>query len=426
MKPIQLLILPVLFLYACNSTRVNKARSLQAFQQIDSLLNADEYFKGRDAYLSVEDELTELHRYKAGARIDNLFNRLEVSNEKINKLFSDYASDLSDMDKYQLLRVKQMNHSKLFEYKDANETVNGMLEKYKSLIKQEDLQDYLNTNRIWAALAGQPAQQLAIKDNTILALERDKLGLQNLRLSVDSFHVNFIFDTGANFSTVTAGTAQKMNIQLMDTTTIDVGTITGKQVKARIGVCPVFHLGGITVKNAVFLVFPDEALAIPQADFQINGIIGFPVIEAMKEVQLTKKGEFIVPVKNTSYSRQNMALKFLNPVIDLDGESYTFDSGANSTILYNNYYNKHKDSIDAKFTETDISIGGAGGNITKKGFLVPFIVSIDNRVVQLDSVQLFKEKLKDDNNFSGNIGQDLIGKFEKMTINFESMFIRFD
>jgi hypothetical protein len=110
---------------------------------------------------------------------------------------------------------------------------------------------------------------------------------------------------------------------MMDTTTIEVGSITGRNVQSRIGVCPEFNLGSIKVQNAVFLVFPDEALAIAQANFQINGIIGFPVIEAMKEIQLTKKGEFIVPLQKSRYTEQNMAINFLNPVIYLDGENYT-------------------------------------------------------------------------------------------------------
>src|SRR5690606_9511800 len=152
-----------------------------------------------------------------------------------------------------------------------------------------------------------------------------------------------IFDTGANFSTVTESTAQKLKIHIMDTTVIDVGSITGTKVKSKIGVCPEFSMGDILVKNAVFLVMPDEALAIPQIPFQINGIIGFPVIEAMKEVQLTRSGEFIVPSERSADREQNMALSFLTPVIRLDEGNFTFDSGANSTMLYDNYFKKHKD-----------------------------------------------------------------------------------
>jgi hypothetical protein len=31
---------------------------------------------------------------------------------------------------------------------------------------------------------------------------------------------------------------------------------------------------------------PDEVLHIPQVDFQINGILGYPVIAALKEITI--------------------------------------------------------------------------------------------------------------------------------------------
>jgi hypothetical protein len=319
-----------------------------------------------------------------------------------------------------------MNHSKLFEYQNAYDAIHELTTRYKHQMTAGELEDYQNTKKIWGALAKQPPQVVTIRDNTKLSIKQDKLGLQNLSLTLDTLAIDFIFDTGANFSTVTETTARKLNIRMMDTTTIEVGSITGRNVQSRIGVCPEFNLGSIKVQNAVFLVFPDEALAIAQANFQINGIIGFPVIEAMKEIQLTKKGEFIVPLQKSRYTEQNMAINFLNPVIYLDGENYTFDSGANSTTLYERYFIKHKKDIESAYKETDLTIGGAGGKVTKKGYLITFKTTFNNHPVVLDSVQLFKEKIKDDNFFLGNIGQDLIRKFDKMTINFESMFIRFD
>lgn len=413
--------------YSCNTAnRDHEEGSLTKFRQIDSLIKRDEYFAARDAFLDTRQELSDFHQLMAGAVIDNVFNRLESSNEKIDSLYSMHAGRLSEKHRYELLQLKQMNHSKLFEYERADSTLQQMLSGLRHVMDSAEIDDYNNSKKIWAALSGQPKQVVSINGHTVLDLKRDALGLQNLTLSVEGDSLDVIFDTGANLSTVTETTAKRLHIRMMDTTVIDVGSITGRQVKARLGLCPEFRLGGITVHNAVFLVFPDEALAIPQANFQINGILGFPVIAAMKEVQLTKTGQFIVPVNRSTHTEQNMALKFLNPVIYLDGENFTFDSGANSTILYDNYYRKHKKDIEAKYRETDISLGGAGGHITQKGYLVDFETTINNKRIVLDSVQLLREKLKDGNYFAGNIGQDLIGQFDKMTINFESMFIRFD
>lgn len=423
---ITLLILPMLLLAGCHTAKINEAQSLKRFNEIDSLLQRKEFFAARDKWIAQTAQLTRFHQLKAGAEIDNAFNRLKASGNKIDSLFNSYSSQLTDNDKYHLLRIRQMNHSKLFEYQKAYDDLHELTTGYQQQLTADELYNFQNTKKIWAALAKEPPQVITINDNTTLAIRHDKLGLQNLSLSQDTLSIDFIFDTGANFSTVTETTAKKLNMRFMDTTTIEVGSITSHKVRSRIGVCPVFNLGSIKVENAVFLVFPDQALAVAKANVQINGIIGFPVIEAMKEIQLTKKGEFIVPKQKSSHPQQNMAINFLNPIIYLDGENYTFDSGANTTTLYDTYFTKHKKEIEPFYKERDITIGGAGGSVTKKGYVITFKTRINDQPIVMDSIELFKEPLTDETYFAGNIGQDIIKKFDKMTINFESMFIRFD
>jgi Predicted aspartyl protease len=427
MKSFSFLLFVSIIFQACNSrTEADPQKSLSYFKEIDSLFKRDAYFDARDRYLETQNDLTEFHRLRAGASIDNVFNRLAASNLKIDTLLSNFRKQLSEQDLHDLFQLKQMNHSKLFEYGRADSTLHVMLTSLRQIMKADEIKDNENSKKIWAALKDQPQQEVLVKGESVLQIKRDRLGLQNLVLTVGSDSLDVIFDTGANLSTVTETTAKRLNIRVMDGTTIDVGSITGQEVKSQLGVCPEFRLGNITVKNAVFLVFPDQALTIPQAKFQINCILGFPVIEAMKEVQLTKSGQFIVPAAPSKHTEQNMALKYLTPVIYLNAENFTFDTGANTTTLYDTYFKKHRDSIESKYQAMDISLGGAGGHITQKGYQVRFETKINDKPVVLDSVQLLTEKLKDENYFAGNIGQDLIGKFEKMTINFEDMFIRFD
>jgi hypothetical protein len=207
----------------------------------------------------------------------------------------------------------------------------------------------------------------------------------------------------------------------------EIGAITGISVNAKIAVCPELRLKDVHIRNAVFLVFPDSAMAFPQIDFQIHGILGFPVIEALKEIQLTKAGRFIIPKKRSVISTPNLALDFLTPIIYINGENFTFDSGAQQTILYQSYYEKHKDSIQQHYKETTINVGGAGGAISKKGYIIPLHLNIVGKAVAIDSVRLLKENMEEGKtHLSGNIGQDLIKKFDKMTINFETMFVKFD
>jgi hypothetical protein len=405
---------------------LSQARHLPAADRIDSLIFHKSYFEARDLYNATQAKLEPVKRLEYGAVIDNVFNRLEASNQKIAELQTRYNDQVPDSIHYQLLELQQANYAKLFQYREAAESIGKLLDRFSPSLTEEQIGDFRNTQNIWAALADSPPQEVIITERTVMIMQRDKANLSNLELRQGETTIGFIFDTGANISTVTETTAERLGMRMTDAS-IEVNAITGIKVQSKLAVCPEFHLGGITVKNAVFLVFPDSALAIPQIDYQINGIIGFPVIEAMKEVQITRSGEFIVPAERSATTDPNMALDFLTPVIRIGDEHYTFDSGASNTILYRNYYDKHRKAIDKRNKEKTIQYGGAGGNISRLGYEISWCPVVSGKKVEIKNVMVFKDILRErETDFYGNIGQDLIGKFEKMTLNFDEMFIRFE
>jgi predicted aspartyl protease len=416
----------LLLLACCKEQPVTHEQSLPFFKPVDSLLRRSDFFNALASYQKNKAKMSEYHRLTAGALIDHAFNRPDSSNAKIDAALQNYGTTLPDSTRYRLLIAKQINHSRRFEYKQAFDAMDETIGTLSHEIPVNEMKDHKNTRAIWGALAGQPRQEVIINGTTHLKIKRDKAGLSNLTVAAGSDSVDFVFDTGANLSTVTATTARRFNMVLMDSV-IDVLAITGATVKSHMAVCPELRVGNITVRNAVFLVFSDSALAVPQIQYQIHGILGFPVIEAMKEIQITRTGEFIVPEQRTTYAHRNMALDFLTPIIELDGESYTFDTGANKTILYEAYFNKHRQDIVNTYQEREVNLGGAGGSILRKSYEITFSPTIDNKPVPVDSVMVLQNNIKEDtDNFYGNIGQDLIGKFDKMTLNFETMFIRFE
>ncbi|MGS2761902.1 retropepsin-like aspartic protease [Sinomicrobium sp. M5D2P9] len=421
----------IFFIFSTLTTfaQVELKKDEELYLKIDSLINAKDYFRARKIYSENTNRLSQLHRLKSGFFLNNVFNRPDSSIHKMNLLLGKHGSEISDSLKFRLLSIGHVNYSKLSDYKKAKETLALLLSGYKDWLTEEEEEDYKNTLAIWSALEGQPKQRIEIKSTVNLKISRDKAQLQNLLVSLDSVEQYFVFDTGANLSTITETAAKRFGLVLLDGT-INVDAITGHQIKSRIAIAPKLHLGSLTVHNAVFLVFPDNALAFPQIDYQIHGIIGFPVIEGMKEIQITSDDRFIVPVEQTTFEERNLAIDFLTPLIYLKDKTgfgtYTLDTGAMSSMLYDTYYIKNEKKLDKAYKETDITIGGAGGLITKKGMYITFTPEIREKQVPMDSIIVLKEALKPDNHYLGNIGQDLIGKFDKVTFNFNDMFIRFD
>ena len=390
------------------------------------MLEDKDYFNAEDFVYQNDKGFTGFESLVLQANLDNVFNSPALSNEKIAKLFKGFGKDIGDSLKLGLLRLKHANHARLFEYAAAHKVAKEVLASPSKYLTADEMADFANMANIWSLLENQPKQEIIISNEAVIKMTRDKANLTNLPVKVNATTVDLIFDTGANLSTVTESTAAKMGMNVLGGS-IEVGSITGATVQAKMAVCREFSLGNILVKNAVFLVLPDDALAFPQIDYQINGIIGFPVIEAMGEIQITKADEFIVPSEITPVSGSEMALDFLIPVIRIGDEHYTFDTGAVGTSLYIKYFEKHKDEITSKYTASNIEFGGAGGMTTKKGYIITFSPVIQGRSIDIKNVHLLTEAASgNDKFFYGNIGQDLIDQFDRMTISFRRMFIRFD
>jgi len=423
-----------LFLYisfviltGCATSRKTTDTPDQVYNRIEALFSDKDFFSARDLYKASQSQLSEKQQWLCEAKIDNVFNRLGQSNERIASLFSKYGNELGPAAKLQLLGLRQTNCGKLFAYGEAWAAINDILENYHAQLSADERDDYVNTRKIWGALRGEPAQQVIIAESTKLQFTRDKVMLTNLKVKSGEAEEDFVFDTGANLSTVTKSTARTFGMRIMPDTQIEVGAITGIKVNAELAVCPSFKIGEIEVRNAVFLVFPDSALAFPQIGYQITGIIGFPVIEAFGDFQITRKDELIVNRTFITCTEQNLALDFLTPILQLDGDNYSFDSGARGTQLYQKYFRKHRQEISKRYKVTQLSYSGAGGTMTAPGYFVTFSPSINGVPVAVDSVQLFRDATNPERaHFYGNIGQDLIGKFEKLHFNFRDMCLRFE
>lgn len=395
------------------------------FNEIYDLTEQANYFRAREVYDSNKATLPSTYQTFTEAVLDNAFNRLQQSQQKINSLITEKKSIPKSL-QFKLYEIKKDNAVKLYQYKEAKDAVIDVLGKHKKHLSRARIDDFKNDLKIWTALENISPQKVIISESTSIKMVKDLAGLNNLIVSANSDTANFIFDTGANISTTTESMAKRFNMQIIPVQ-IKVGSITGKQVTAKLAVCKQLIMGHIEFQNVIFLVMPDEGLSFPQINYQIYGILGFPVIEALKEIQITQNGDFIVPQRTTAFSKSsNMAMNQLTPLIYLNGKHFSFDSGADQTMLYHNFFKENETVIVRNHKPVTISFGGAGGKVEVQGYIINHIFTINGKEVTLKNVQVLKEKIKKSETVYGNIGQDLIRQFNSMTLNFEKMFIRFE
>jgi predicted aspartyl protease len=395
------------------------------FAQIYDLIERDNYFMAKEIYDLQKDDLPKTYQLVTEVFLDNAFNRLAESDNKISSLVNS-ENNLPDSLILKLYQVKVDNAIKLFDYKEAKKSLEFILRNFRTQLADHQKAEFENSLKIWKALENEPGQKVSINETNRMKMGKDRAGFNNLEIFNDLDTTNFIFDTGANLSTVPESTAKSMGMKILSAD-LEVGTITGAKVPAKLAVCPEINLGNIEIQNAVFLVLNDSALSFPQIGYKIYGVLGFPVMEALREIQITRDGWFIVPEEQTRIDQpSNMAMNGLTPLIYIDGKHYSFDTGADNTQLYQLYYLENKSEIDENNEPARIRFGGAGGERVFDGFIISPTFDILGRDVTLNDIHLLKEKVKETETVYGNIGQDLIRQFNKMTINFSRMFIKFD
>ena len=299
---------------------------------------------------------------------------------------------IPDSLQFRLYKIKADNAVKLYHYKEAKNAVTTILSEYGKYLTSKEADDYKNELKVWLALENVSQQKVVIRKSTTLKIEKDKAGPNNLKVSARGDALNLIFDTGANLSTTSQSIASRLKMKIIPGD-IEVNSITGKKVSAKIAVCDELTMGNIELYHVVFLVMPDSALSFPQANYQIYGILGFPVIEALNEIQVTQDGDFIVPKERTCFKgNSNMAMKGLTPLIYIDGEHYTFDTGVDHTMLYHKFYIENQKEIDKQYQLRKIGFGGAGGKLEYEGYVINQTFQVSVKDVILKNILFTKGK----------------------------------
>jgi predicted aspartyl protease len=337
----------------------------------------------------------------------------------------------------EILMVKQLNLVNLFEYKNAYQTNQYILENFQHVCTEEELIDLSNTGSIWKALENSDKQTISRSVDVKIQLSRDHAKLANVPVTVSGKTKNFVFDTGANFSVIQRSVAMEMNCEIIPIQ-FDVSAITGAKVKSDLAVVKELMIGDpegsgqvVICKNVVFLVFDDKDLTFSEVDYSIQGIIGFPVIRNLEEIHITKNDELVIPKIPEMYSNNNMILNGFVPVVQViqeqDTLQFSFDTGAAETSLNSSYYYKYKKRVDKKGKKQTLKSGGAGGMVEYEGYLLPKVtLSVGLSTVTLKNVQVRKENAGQvDADFDGNLGQDFIKQFDEMIISFKHSAILF-
>lgn len=398
----------------------------EPLQNFKKLYLSKQYFELRDALKAHRaDQSPEILFYRAV--ISNKFNKPRLSiiqlDEYLKKAKADADSDLL-AESYELLAD---NYLKTFQYSKAANSYNALLTRFPDKRDAKEKSDIQNAIKLWGALGKVPPQTAIIKNSS--TIKKDKEG--HFPLTINNQNVAFAFDTGANLSVITNSLATRLKLDVIDAS-IDVVAVAGNVVKAKLAVARQLRIGNAIISNAVFLVFDDKDLYVAEANFQINGLIGFPVIEALRQVVFLRDGELSISVVRTKPDEQNLCLDGLTPLIVgwYKGERliFAFDTGANRSTLYPPFYKRYEAEVTASYKKHTERVRGVGGFRELNAYLAKdLLITIGGKQARYEQIPILTERTNSSSeHFYGNLGQDLVKQFERMTINFETMSLKFE
>lgn len=430
MKRILSILIIVASLCGCGIS-TSKISNKEALKKLEYLVETEDFFKLKESYNQNFDQLSKTHKLYYSALISNVFNQAEESNKAIGELLEKHGALLTDTMLNELYSTKLLNHVNLYEYWEAAKASEFIQNNFAALNDSSELKNLQNEIKIWKALKDVPRQEIVKTTDALMPMTKDKVGLFNIDVSFGDSTKNLLFDTGANFSVMVRSLAKKLNLKITEAD-FYVTAATGLRVKSDIAIAPELTIGGITFKNVFFLVLDDKDLSFPQIDYYINGAIGFPVIEAMDEIRVSKDNQIFVPREPVAYSYNNFALNGLMPIIavEYNGDTlrFNFDTGATTTSLYPQFYKDYKSQIERNYKKEKFTAGSGGGVLKFEGYVIDKLnLKVADSEAGIDSVRLHIENIGgEENNFHGNFGQDYIKQFNEMIISFKYASVTFN
>jgi hypothetical protein len=426
MKKTILLLSSTFLLFACS----NSASDAKYDKELSELLENKDFFKLRTELENAGSKLSEDRLLHYNVFCESVFGNGLKSNEYADKLLRKYGKQQSDSAIVVILDVKANNYVANYRYKEATDIYDTLIEKYSTVLESDEIANCENAKALYSVLSEVKPQQIHRQGDCRLPARRNQFNHLLTPVKTGNITDEFVFDTGANLSTITDSCAIKMGLTVFDAD-IKVGTSTGFSVQTQLAVADSFYVGDILFESVVFLVVPAEQMTFPSVNYEIHGIVGFPIFYQMGEVHLHKDGTIFIPQEPQNRNLNNMFLNGLHPVVQLISDSdtllLTFDTGAKSSDLSVKYFESHRNKVEQQGKLQKAQRGGAGGIVEVDEYvLANFPYQIGSKSNTLPQIAVSLNEYGFNKSFDGNLGQDIITQFNALILNFKYMYIDFE
>ncbi len=287
-----------------------------------------------------------------------------------------------------------------------------------------------NSHAVYESFVDVPPQTVEFGNDVSTQASLDPLGSWDVPVQVNGRQGEWIFDTGANLSTLSESEAARIGLKPHETGAYVNGS-TGKKNPLRFAVAHDLLFGNAHLHNVIFLILSDQALYIGPLKYQIRGILGLPVLRALGRVRMSAKGDLRIETKAMGGAGPpNLFLDGWELIAEVrhgDHRLQMFvDTGANASFVYPSFRDCLTANEIAKLERKQDEIGGAGGTMSPMTEVAPTLsLAILGRSVELNDISLLPEQPKGNRSYrDGVLGMDAL--HDGFTLDFRNMQFRLD
>ena len=367
------------------------------------------------------------HDYFAGM-LANAENHFEESIQLLTAALPNLRESRSDRAAIALQTLAD-DYTKAFRYADAARTDDDALTHFSDQLTPEELKGAKDDSGIMHILRDAPPQTITWDGPVDLKTERNPINSLNLELTVNGISGPWLVDTGANLSLVSESLATRLGLTPLPGVAQTQGGLTGIENPLHVAVLPTLQIGGATLHNVVLMILPDANININRGktSYQINGIVGYPVLEALGVISFLQDGRFEAEAATRAKrTGAPMYMKGLTPLVvcNVEGKDlpFSFDTGASDTNLYVRYYREFR-SESRSWKRTTEKTAGAGGLVKRRIYFQPEVkLGIGDKTAILKKVSIYTSGTGTDTDYLyGNLGQDVPANFSSYTLDFTNM-----
>jgi predicted aspartyl protease len=328
------------------------------------------------------------------------------------------------------LRALASDYFMVGRYADASDAYSDLLQHFPGEFNHAEKQAFEDNLHTFELLRNAPPQTISGNRRFTVPLRRDTIGDIDVPLEIGDTKQWWIFDTGANISTISLTTAKRLGLPISKGKATTQSGATGTEVPLWTTVIPQLTFGGVIIHNAVAQVMEDKALDIDlgkNGHYQIQGILGYPVLQALGSFTVAGNDMAVSPKSQPSPRSTKMYVEELTPLIaaTIEGHEllFSFDTGASSgsfTAKYLREFPRQFSSLKPRKS----GAGGAGGTRFFKAYHLPRIdIALGSATATLNDVQVNTNDLGVGllDQLYGNLGQSLLSPFRSYTIDFSRM-----